>query len=169
MTSAFIGMGSNLQHPEQQLRAAATALSELPHSRLVACSPVYRSAAVGPGEQADYLNAVAQLHTDLAPLALLDALQHIELQQGRERHERWGARSLDLDILLYGQHQLTLPGLQVPHPAMADRNFVLQPLSDLMGSTMKLPDGTVLAKLLQSCPPGELVRTAITLDGHHQQ
>lgn len=155
MARCFIGLGSNLADPQQQLRSALDALSEIPHSRLVRCSSFYRSAPVGPGEQPDYINAVAELETDLRPLELLDQLQSIEAAHGRERSVRWGARTLDLDILLLDQQCIDESRLQVPHPRMAERNFVLLPLAELEPE-LQLPSGESLQALLQQCPQNRL-------------
>lgn len=159
MTTAFIGLGSNLQDPLRQLRQALLAIAQLPGTAITAVSSAYRSAAVGPGVQPDYLNAVIRLETSLEPVDLLGALQGIELAQGRVRTVRWGARSLDLDILLYGDRQLATPRLTIPHPALAQRNFVLYPLVEVAGLNWVLPDGTDLATLIARCPRGDLVKT----------
>jgi 2-amino-4-hydroxy-6-hydroxymethyldihydropteridine diphosphokinase len=161
--TAWIGLGSNLGQPERQLRAATWALAALPGSELGAVSPVYRSRAIGPGQQPDYLNAVAALETALAPLALLDALQDIEQRQGRVRTVRWGPRTLDLDILLYHDRTLDQPRLQVPHPRLAERAFVLYPLQDIAGPNLLLPDGAELGKLVSACPGDGLERTTLRL------
>lgn len=163
MSTAFIALGSNLKNPETQLRTAAETIAALPNCNLDAVSSVYGSAAVGPGEQPPYLNAVMKLSTSLAPLELLDALQSIENQQGRLRTERWAARTLDLDILLYDQQVVDHPRLQIPHPRMAQRNFVLYPLVDISGEQLKLPSGHVLGTLLENCPRGDLLRTQVSL------
>ncbi|MEX2963716.1 2-amino-4-hydroxy-6-hydroxymethyldihydropteridine diphosphokinase [Microbulbifer sp. TYP-18] len=159
MQRVFIGLGSNLAAPAQQLRSALKALRKLPQVRLVRCSGFYRSAPVGPAGQADYINAVAELNTDLPPLGLLDQLQAIETAQGRERSLRWGARTLDLDILLFGQQRIDLPRLQVPHPRMAERNFVLQPLVEL-DPQLLLPGGESVLALLQQCPQNRLQKVS---------
>lgn len=163
MTPAYIGLGSNLCDPQRQLQSALRAVAALADSRLVQVSSAYRSAAVGPGEQPDYLNAVLRLDTVLAPLALLRALQDIEREQGRIRTVRWGPRSLDLDILLYGELQLDTPILTIPHPGLAQRHFVLYPLAEIGGRNLVLPDGTVLGTLLARCPEAELVKTGLQL------
>jgi 2-amino-4-hydroxy-6-hydroxymethyldihydropteridine diphosphokinase len=163
VTPAYIALGSNLDRPEQQLRAAAAALGRLPRSRLARLSGVYRSAAVGPGQQPDYLNAVALLLTCLPPHRLLAALQAIERTQGRARSVRWGARTLDLDILLYGDRQIDTALLTVPHPAMCQRNFVIYPLLEVGGPGFTLPDGTDLDTVAGDCPPGKLARTCLQL------
>jgi 2-amino-4-hydroxy-6-hydroxymethyldihydropteridine diphosphokinase len=161
--TAYIGLGSNLLDPLAQLRRAVQAIAALPQSQLRRVSTAYRSAAVGPGEQPDYLNAVLQLDTDLEAPRLLAALQAIEHDQGRVRTVRWGPRSLDLDILLYGDARIDSPTLSIPHPAMRERNFVLHPLAAIAGPQLLLPDGEDLGTLLASCPRGELVDTGLRL------
>jgi 2-amino-4-hydroxy-6-hydroxymethyldihydropteridine diphosphokinase len=151
----YIGLGSNLTNPHQQLRAALAALTSLPHSTLLRSSSFYRSAPIGPGEQPDYVNAVAELDTQLSPLELLDQLQSIEVQQGRERSLRWGARTLDLDILLFGRELIDSARLTVPHPRMRERNFVLLPLAELEPE-LQLPTGENLQALLRNCPHNRL-------------
>ena len=159
MTPVYIALGSNLQEPARQLFLAVTAVSQLPESRIERVSSTYRSAAVGPGTQPDYLNAVLLLGTHLSPLRLLDALQQIEHAQGRVRGERWGARTLDLDILLYGDSQIDSERLTIPHPAMRQRNFVLYPLAEIAERNLVLPDGTDLDTLVAQCPGDKLVKT----------
>lgn len=151
METVYIGLGSNLAAPEQQLRQALAALAALPHSRWLASSALYSSESLLPG-QPRYTNAVAALDTDLAPLALLDALQAIENDQGRERLERWGPRTLDLDILLYGERVIDEPRLKVPHYHMQARAFVLYPLAELVAPDFVLADGRALQTLLAACP-----------------
>jgi 2-amino-4-hydroxy-6-hydroxymethyldihydropteridine diphosphokinase len=163
MITAYVGLGSNLQQPLTQLRTALSAIEQLPASRVVRVSSVYRSAAIGPGEQPDYLNAVLRLDTALEPHAVLEALQDIELAQGRQRKVRWGPRSIDLDVLLYGNSSLATRTLTVPHPAMRQRNFVLYPLAEISGLKLLLPDGTDLGTLIASCPRGDLLRTGLRL------
>lgn len=163
MITAYVGLGSNLLDPLTQLRRAVGALAALPQSRLRQVSTAYRSAAVGPGEQPDYLNAVVQLDTDLEALQLLAALQSIEQDQGRVRTVRWGPRSLDLDLLLYGDVRIDSPALSVPHPAMRERNFVLYPLAAIAGPRLQLPDGEELGTLIARCPRGDLVDTGLRL------
>ena len=120
-------------------------------------SPLYRNPAIGPGQQPDYLNAVAELHTTLDAPMLLSQLQSIELAQGRVRNERWAARTLDLDLLLYGDACIDLPQLQVPHPRLCERNFVLYPLHDI-APDLVLPHGTSLRALLDCCSSTGLAR-----------
>ena len=152
MTLAYIAIGSNLASPLEQVNAAVQALGEITQSRIVAVSSFYRTPPLGPQDQPDYLNAAVALETTLAPEALLDHTQRIELQQGRERKaERWGPRTLDLDILLYGEQRIDLPRLQVPHYHMHARAFVLYPLAEIAGELI-LPDGRRLTELLAQCP-----------------
>ncbi len=152
MERVYIGLGSNLAEPLDQLRGALAALAQLPDTQLVNCSSFYSSDPLGPADQPRYVNAVAALDTALDPLSLLDALQAIELDQGRERKaERWGPRTLDLDILVFGQLVLDEPRLQVPHYHMHARPFVLYPLAELAPELI-LADGRRLCDLLLACP-----------------
>ena len=128
---AFVGLGSNLERPARQLRVALGELGDLPGTQLIRHSPLYRSAPLGPAGQPDYVNAVALLQTTLDAFALLDALQAIEQRHGRVRGVHWGPRTLDLDLLLYGDQEIDSPRLRVPHPQMHRRAFVLVPLHDI--------------------------------------
>jgi len=147
----YVGMGSNLAAPEQQLRSALDALAQLPGTTVAGVSTFYQSDSLLPG-QPRYTNAVAALDSRLAPLELLDALQAIENDQGRERLERWGPRTLDLDILLFGDRLIDEPRLKVPHYQMHLRAFVLYPLAELAPASLTLPDGQTLDDLLAACP-----------------
>jgi 2-amino-4-hydroxy-6-hydroxymethyldihydropteridine diphosphokinase len=128
---AFIGLGSNLEDPHRQLLRAFIELDELPDTRLIARSSLYRSAPVGYTEQPEFVNAVAKIGTCLTPQALLQALLQIEHRHGRERTFRNAPRTLDLDVLLYDAVQLHENGLYIPHPQMHLRPFVLQPLLEI--------------------------------------
>lgn len=128
---AFIGLGSNMDDPVAQLDSAVSHLQSWAGISLLAVSGYYGSTPVGPQNQPDFVNAVADVSTSLSPQALLEALQAIEQRQHRERVEHWGPRTLDLDILLYGDQNLQEPDLTIPHPRMTERAFVLIPLSDL--------------------------------------
>ena len=153
MERVYIGLGSNLAEPLRQLQAALAAIAELPHSQLVTTSSFYASDPLGPPDQPRYVNAVAALDTSLAPLELLDALQRIEQEQGRVRKaERWGPRTLDLDILLFGDRLLSETRLTVPHYHMHARAFVLYPLAEIAPTDLQLPDGRRLEQLLAACP-----------------
>ncbi|EHA14819.1 2-amino-4-hydroxy-6-hydroxymethyldihydropteridine diphosphokinase [Halomonas sp. HAL1] len=131
---AYIGLGSNLESPVEQLREALKELATLPLSRLLAASSLYASRPVGPQDQPDFINAVAALETRLSPLALLDQLQALEQQHRRRRQRNWGPRTLDLDLLLYANTAIDVPRLQVPHPQMTARAFVLLPLAEIAPS-----------------------------------
>lgn len=138
--TAYVALGSNLDHPRKQVADALKELEELPRSRLVAQSSLYRSQPLGPADQPDYINAVAALSTSLAPEALLDGLQSLENRHGRLRTgERWGPRTLDLDLLLYADHRIDTPRLQVPHPHMSARPFVLVPLAEIAPADLSIP------------------------------
>jgi 2-amino-4-hydroxy-6-hydroxymethyldihydropteridine diphosphokinase len=159
MTPAYIALGSNLRRPRSQLQQAVAALEVLPDTEVVRVSSIYRSTALGPGTQPDYLNAVLLLATKQSPLALLDAMQQIEQEQGRVRNIRWGPRTLDLDLLLYGEMKIASLTLTVPHPQMQQRNFVLYPLREISDTNLILPDGSDLDTLLRQCPRNGLVKT----------
>ena len=130
-TEAFIGIGSNLDDPGAQVRRAIAALGQMPGTRLLAQSSLYRSAPLGQVQQPDFINAVAKIETDLDVTTLFRELQAIENRLGRIRIERWGPRVIDLDLLVFGDRVIDEPDLQVPHPGMADRNFVLLPLREI--------------------------------------
>ncbi|MEW5756525.1 MAG: 2-amino-4-hydroxy-6-hydroxymethyldihydropteridine diphosphokinase [Pseudomonadota bacterium] len=156
----FIGLGSNLDNPIAQLTRALAALKRLPHSRVRAQSSLYRSVPMGPADQPDYVNAVVEIETELEALDLLSRLQQIEQNQGRTRTGlRWGPRTLDLDLLLYGDQIIDLPTLQVPHPGVAERNFVLYPLHEI-APTVKVPGLGAIGTLLKRCPDKGLVKLA---------
>ena len=171
MAIAYIGLGSNLSgnhngqlfSPQAQLEQAVLSLCAHHRIDVLKQSSFYQTAAIGPGQQPDYINAVVQLQTSLKPIALLDFLQSIEYQQGRERTIRWGARTLDLDILLYGELTCVSSALTIPHPRMHERLFVLQPLLDLCNGKMVLPGGEDLGTLLAACE-GTLELTGLSLD-----
>ncbi len=131
MNLAYAALGANLGDPIATIRAAFGALANLPESRVVRCSSLYRTAPIGNTQQADFINAVALLETTLAPESLLDALLDIETRFGRIRAEKDGPRTLDLDLLLYNTLQINLPRLALPHPRLHLRAFVLQPLAEL--------------------------------------
>jgi 2-amino-4-hydroxy-6-hydroxymethyldihydropteridine diphosphokinase len=149
---AFLALGSNLGDREAALRAAVASLDEV-----VAVSPVYETAPVGgPGGQGPYLNAVVELDTDRSPRTLLALCRRLEAAAGRERAERWAARTLDVDVLLVGDLVVDEPDLVVPHPRLWERRFVLAPLADLA------PDLVPAAAL--AAVPGEVARTDLDLE-----
>jgi len=131
VTSAWIGIGANLGDPRAQVLHAIDELGRLPLTRLAARSSLYRTAAIDAAGQPDYVNAVAHLDSGLEAAALLAALQAIEDKTGRERPFRNAPRTLDLDLLLYGDERIETPTLRVPHPRMHERAFVLAPLLEI--------------------------------------
>lgn len=136
LVTAYVALGSNLQDPRRQLHAGLDALARLPHSQLLARSRFYRSAPVGYSAQPDFVNAVAAIQTSLDARALLEALLATERAQGRVRERPNGPRTLDLDLLLYGDAVIHEPGLTVPHPRMLVRAFVLVPLAQIAPDAM---------------------------------
>jgi 2-amino-4-hydroxy-6-hydroxymethyldihydropteridine diphosphokinase len=154
---AYIGLGSNLNEPEQQLQRAFEELDGLPSTRLMGRSSLYRNPPMGAAVQPDYINAVARLETGLNPVGLLEALQQIEQAHDRRHDEHWGPRSLDLDLLLYDQEQINSDTLTVPHPGLTDRNFVLYPLAEL-DANLEIPGAEPLVTLLKSCSAEGLVK-----------
>lgn len=143
---AYVGLGANLGDAPATLRSAVAELRQMPGSRVSAVSSLYRSAPLGPAGQPDYFNAAVRLETSLTPHALLAALQAIENRHGRVREVRWGARTLDLDLLLYGRDEIATADLIVPHAELIKRNFVVIPLLDLQPAPL-LPDGRALTAL----------------------
>ncbi|HUF21310.1 MAG TPA: 2-amino-4-hydroxy-6-hydroxymethyldihydropteridine diphosphokinase [Burkholderiales bacterium] len=131
IVSAFIGIGSNLGDPMAMVRGVFEELGGLAHTRVDACSSLYRTAPVGLREQPDFINAVAQIRTALAPRDLLDGLLAIEQLHGRARSTKDAPRTLDLDLLLYDDVVMDEPGISIPHPRMHERAFVLAPLSEI--------------------------------------
>ena len=158
MSAAYIGIGSNLDNPVEQVLRARRALAELPRTRLLDFSPLYRNPAVGPGEQPDYVNAVAAIETELNPHALLEALLAIEAAQGRTRERlRWRPRTLDLDVLVYGERVIRDHDLTVPHPRIRERAFVLRPLADV-APELAIPGVGCVARLLAGVSETDLRR-----------
>ncbi|EOQ55339.1 MULTISPECIES: 2-amino-4-hydroxy-6-hydroxymethyldihydropteridine diphosphokinase [Escherichia] len=150
MTVAYIAIGSNLASPLEQVNAAVKALGDIPESRILAVSSFYRTPPLGPQDQPDYLNAAVALETTLTPEELLNHTQRIELQQGRVRKaERWGPRTLDLDIMLFGNEVINTERLTVPHYDMKNRGFMLWPLFEIAPDVV-FPDGDNLVGLLKT-------------------
>ena len=147
MTLAYVALGSNLGNPRQQLLDAMEALANLPGTRLLQRSRLYRTPPWGMLEQPPFINAAVELDTALSPHALLDAMLAIEQRAGRVRAERNGPRTLDLDLLHVDGVQLADPQLTLPHPRMAERAFVLLPLHDI-APTLQLPGQATVAELL---------------------
>ena len=172
MADVYIALGSNMDSPHQQLDSALEALAQHPNMQLIAVSNRYQTPPIGP-QQPDFINAAAQLSTDLSPLDLLDALQAIEQQQNRVRSIHWGPRTLDLDILFYNDlvggspvgdslagDSLVIESerLTIPHPRIGERAFVLVPLMDL-NPQLTLPSGETVSQLLANCSQQGIVKT----------
>jgi 2-amino-4-hydroxy-6-hydroxymethyldihydropteridine diphosphokinase len=162
---AFVGLGANLGDAAGTLGIAVDELAALPGATLAACSSLYATRPIGGPEQPDYTNAVVALDVGADPLSLLAALQGIEARAGRVRTIRWGPRTLDLDLLLYGRRAVALPELVVPHPRLTERRFALEPLLEL-DPEAALPDGRRLAAIAAALPdqgtrrlPGSLTAT----------
>lgn len=160
----YIGLGSNLEKPKEQIKRAVAELKSLPSSQYVRGSGLYLSKPmVAEGlplreqsqehspDQPDYYNAVALLETELTPFELLDYLQAIEYRQGRVRDQHWGPRTIDLDILLYGQEQINNGRLRVPHPGLCEREFVLYPMQRL-NAEIHIPGHGMLKEIIRMCP-----------------
>ena len=149
-TTAFVGIGSNLGDRETNLRRAIELLTAEDGIEVVAVSEVRETEPVGPVEQGPFLNGVVQVETTLPPGDLLERLLSVESRLGRVRAERWGPRTIDLDLLLYGSERVDEPGLTVPHPRLHERRFALEPLLDL-DPTLEIPElgpiSTLLAEL----------------------
>lgn len=151
VVTAYIGLGSNLAEPVSQLNTARLAISSLKHVKELAFSSLYSSPPMGPQDQPDYINAVMAIETDLTAIDLLRCLQTIENSHGRVRIQRWGARTLDLDLLLYGNEQINIPDLIVPHIGIKERAFVLYPLQEI-APDLTLPTLGHINALLTQCP-----------------
>jgi len=159
MHAAFIGLGSNLGEPESKVRQGIADLAELPQVQLVAASSLYRTSPVGNADQPDFVNAVAQVSTELSPLILLAAMLAIERHNGRERSFRNAPRTLDLDLLLYDANTIATEGLSVPHPRMHERAFVLVPLIEIAPACV-IPGWGSAADCLARCPDQPIFRLA---------
>lgn len=156
--TAFVGLGSNLNEPREQLVRAIDCMHQHPKISVRVCSHFYSSLPMGPQDQSEFINAVCKLSTSLSPLELLDALQDIELNQGRERKGlKWGPRTLDLDILLYNNLSMSNERLILPHYGMQDREFVLVPLFEIEPELMML-DGRKIASWVADCKLNGLKR-----------
>jgi 2-amino-4-hydroxy-6-hydroxymethyldihydropteridine diphosphokinase len=159
MTRAFIALGSNLQDPAAQVLRAFAELDQLPDTRVVARSSLYRTVPVGYDNQPDFINAVAEVSTTLEPLALLQALLALEAAHGRERPFPNAPRVLDLDLLLYDDLALHDAALTLPHPRMHERSFVLCPLAEI-APEVEIPGKGKVAALLQACPEQDIRKLA---------
>ena len=156
---AYVGLGSNLAEPVAQIERALDALAALTETTLAARSSLYVNPPMGPADQPDYVNAVAALDTALAPHALLDGLQAIEAAGSRTREgARWGPRTLDLDLLLFGERRIDDHRLRVPHPGIAERAFVLLPLAEIAPASLPVPGLATLGELLAACDTSAMRR-----------
>lgn len=152
MEQVYIAVGSNLGEPLLQAQQAIAALDAIPNSRVVSTSSVYRTKPLGPQNQPDFLNLAVLLETTLEPEILLNYTQKIELELGRVRkEERWGPRTLDLDIMLFGNRIINTERLIVPHYGLKEREFMLYPLSEIAPSLV-FPDGEKLSERLTQVP-----------------
>ncbi len=158
---AYIGLGSNLEDPVQQLLTALTELDQLEQCQLVAQSSLYSSKPVGPQDQPDFVNAVAKLKTELTPLVLLDRLQELEQSHRRIRERHWGPRTLDLDLLLYDDDFITNPRLTVPHAHMHERGFVLLPLQEI-DPEISIPGKGLVTEILHYIDTDDLQLLTVT-------
>ncbi len=155
---AYIGLGSNLQDPKQQVTSALLELDEIKQTTVLCTSSLYISKPMGPADQDDYVNAIAKISTCLPPEDLLQELHRIEAHHQRERKdERWGPRTLDLDIILYGEQQINSKVLQIPHRGMAEREFVLIPLQEV-DANLIIPGKGPLSNLIAQLPTYDLVK-----------
>lgn len=156
MQRVYLGLGANLNTPKKQLDDAVVALKNLPNSEFIACSHYYASKPMGPQDQPDYVNAVACINTSLQPEQLLDLTQAIELEHGRVRKaERWGARTLDIDILLFGEQVINTKRLTVPHYGLNEREFVVYPLQEIAPELI-LPSGVSIKQIANNLPLNDL-------------
>lgn len=158
----YIGVGSNQKNPLKQAQLALIAIDKLPKTQITNTSSFYSSSPMGPQDQPDYINAVVEVKTQLTPLELLDELQHIEQSQGRVRKDdRWGPRTLDLDILLYGNLAIENSRLTIPHYGMKVREFVLYPMFEI-APYLNLPDDIKLSDLVKNCDINGLSVVAVS-------
>ena len=157
MTIAFIGLGSNLDSPRQQIITAIQSLEEIKSTRVLSSSSLYKSKPLGPQDQDDYINAVVKLETNLEAIDLLDCLQKIENDHGRVRNEHWGPRTLDLDILMYGDEIIENDRLTIPHSEIVNRSFVLIPMAEI-DSACVIPGKGLLSDLISGIKQDDLER-----------
>ncbi len=150
MQKAYVGLGSNLGDRAENLQSALSRLADVPTISITQVSSLYETAPVGVTAQPDFLNAVAALETSLPARDLLDVFLHLENKIGRVRTFRWGPRVIDLDLLLYGQEQIALPSLTVPHPRLRERAFVLAPLAEIAPQLIVPGEAKTVKELAQS-------------------
>lgn len=150
LVRAYIGIGSNMSDPWGRVRQAIAELDEIPHCCCVKHSSLYRSRPLGPADQPDFVNAVAAVDTTLSARRLLEILHEIERRHGRVRSRRWGPRTLDLDLLVYGSECIVSESLTVPHPGVVQRDFVLHPLYEIEPD-LQVPGHGPIAGYLNCC------------------
>lgn len=158
MTLCYLGLGSNLRTPQRQIRQTMALLQTLPRTRVLKKSQCFRSKACGLRAQPMFCNAVVLIDTTLPPHALLRHCQRLEQHKMRIRKKRWGARTIDIDLLLYGKRNIQTNALTLPHPALLQRDFVMRPLVSITPS-LTLPDGQAIASFFSSCT-GNYLMTA---------
>src|SRR3990167_6181572 len=151
MVTVYLGLGSNLDQPIQHIKTALIELKTLPQTKWICASRLYHSAPMGPQDQPEYINAVAKINTALSANTLLEYIQYLEEQHQRVRTRHWGERTLDIDILLYGDATIKTPQLTIPHPGLTEREFVLYPLYEI-APDLQLPSGVSLASCREHCP-----------------
>lgn len=163
MNDAYLGLGSNLGDRHRHLRGAVDAVARLPGTSIAAASPIYETLPMGPDGQSKYLNMAARIETRIPPEALIDHLQQIEKRLGRAPlHERepWGPREIDIDLLLYADHVIDTMDLRVPHPGLAQRWFVLRPMTDLAPDLSHPTLGRTMRQLLEDVEAGQASDTS---------
>ena len=161
MSSCYIGLGSNIEGPRDQVIQAISELAELPSSTLLKTSSLYQSKPLGLQDQPDFINAVAELETSLSVRKLLSYLQEIESNHHRSREIHWGPRTLDLDILLYDAVEIDNADLKIPHPEIRNRNFVLIPLYEI-AAELTIPGMGKLAELVRQIDRSGLDKIQVT-------
>jgi len=149
MTVVYIGLGSNIDNPTAHISTAFIEIGQIPNSKLKRQSSLYRSSPMGNIDQPEFINAVVELDTELSAITLLGHMHTIEEKHGRVRTQHWGPRSLDLDLLLYGDHHIENRKLTVPHPGINDRNFVLCPLLEIVPEIV-IPGSGSAKKILEN-------------------
>jgi len=161
-TDVYVGIGSNLNSPKQQVLSALEDINRIKNTRLIDQSSLYQSSPMGPADQPDYINAVVKIETDLTASELLTELQLLENRHGRLRTAvRWQARSLDLDILAFGDNEIHNNTLNVPHPGLSQRNFVLYPLYEI-NPDLSIPGLGSVSQLKEQCDIGDLTKLELS-------
>lgn len=151
----FIGVGSNLNTPKEQIKCAINVLSSYPKIKVISKSSLYISKALETRDQPDYINCVISIKTEYSPYELLKTLQEIEKKQGRVRKKKWASRIIDLDILLYGNKKISDQELTIPHPEIYKRHFVVYPLAEI-SNNLVFPDNRHINEIITQCPICEL-------------